>query len=88
MNIDPIEALTAVFGEPQQIAEGITAFGIQSEPRCFRIVRFYHPTINRRPRTIKTGLTEAEAQAHCERDDTSKKGVYFDGYDYMKGCKP
>ena len=26
-NIDPIEALAAVFGEPKQIADGITAFG-------------------------------------------------------------
>jgi hypothetical protein len=26
-NIDPLEALAAVFGEPKQIAEGITAFG-------------------------------------------------------------
>jgi hypothetical protein len=26
-NINPMEALTAVFGEPQQIADGITAFG-------------------------------------------------------------
>ena len=26
-NIDPLEALAAVFGQPKQIAEGITAFG-------------------------------------------------------------
>jgi hypothetical protein len=26
-NIDPLEALAAVFGEPKQVAEGITAFG-------------------------------------------------------------
>ena len=57
-------------------------------PRCFRIVRFYHPTVGRRPRTIKTGLTEAQAQAHCSREDTRKTGSYFDGYDYMKGTKP
>lgn len=58
------------------------------EPRCFRIIRFYHPSINRKPRTIKSSLTEAEAQAHCSRPDTRKEGVYFDGYDYMKGCRP
>jgi hypothetical protein len=58
------------------------------QPRCFRTVRFYHPRINRPPRTIKTGLTEAEAQAHCARPDTKQTGIYFDGYDYMKGCKP
>ena len=57
-------------------------------PRCFRIVRFYHPRIARRPRTIKSGLTETEAQNHCSRDDTRQAGVYFDGYAYMKGTKP
>ena len=60
----------------------------QPAPRCFRIVRFYHPHIDRRPRTIKTGLTETEAQNHCSRKDTRRAGVYFDGYDYMKGTKP
>ena len=59
-----------------------------SAPRCYRIVRFSHPRLRRRPRTIKTGLTEAEAQAHCRRPDTRKDGVYFDGYDCMKGTTP
>ena len=57
-------------------------------PRCFRIIRFYHPRLDRRPRTIRTGLTEAESQDHCSRPDTRKAGVYFDGYDYMKGFRP
>ena len=56
-------------------------------PRCYRIVRFYGPGSDRRPRTIRNGLTEAEAQAHCEREDTHGPG-WFDGYDYMKGCRP
>jgi hypothetical protein len=51
-------------------------------------VRFYHPRLRRRSGTIKTGLTEDEAQAHCCREDTCKEGVYFDGYDYMKGTAP
>ena len=57
-------------------------------PRCFRIVRFFNPCLDRKPRTIKTGLTESEAQAHCSRKDTRERGVYFDGYDYMKGTRP
>ena len=65
-----------------------TAAPCQPMPRCFRIVRFYHPSLGRSSRTIKTGLTENEAQAHCSREDTRKHGVYFDGYDYMKGIKP
>ena len=56
--------------------------------RCFRIIRFYHPRVDRRPRTIKTGLTEGEAQAHCSRPDTREEGAFFDGYDYMKGIRP
>lgn len=54
---------------------------------CYRIIRFYHPKLGRRPRTIKNGLTERQAQAHCSRADTRKEGVYFDGYDLMKGVK-
>lgn len=61
---------------------------ISPDLRCFRIVRFYHPSLNRGPRTIRSGLTRAEAQAHCRRPDTRKEGVYFDGFDYVKGIKP
>jgi hypothetical protein len=59
------------------------------EPRCYRIIRF---RFNGRPRTIRNNVTLAEAQAHCERADTSSHstgpGAWFDGYDYMKGCRP
>ena len=51
---------------------------------CFRVIRFYQN--GRNPRTIKNGLTEQEAQAHCQREDTHGPG-WFDGYDYMKGVK-
>ena len=50
------------------------------ENRTFKIVRFYAPDMCKENRVIKTGLTEAEAQAHCQRADTRKEGVYFDGY--------
>jgi hypothetical protein len=54
-------------------------------PRCFRVIRFRRGGFG--GRTIKSHLTEAEAQAHCSRNDTRGPG-WFDGYDYMKGCRP
>jgi len=54
------------------------------EPRCFKIVRF---RFNGRKRTIRNNVTETEAQNHCSREDTHGEG-WFDGYDYMPGCKP
>lgn len=54
-------------------------------PRCFRVIRYYKNSSNRR--TIRNSLSEKEAQAHCSRKDTKGPG-WFDGYDYMKGCKP
>lgn len=46
----------------------------------YRIVRIYRPDLDRRARTIKTGLTLEEAQAHCQRPDTRGEG-WFDGYE-------
>ncbi len=46
----------------------------------YKIVRLYahaHPGHNR---TIKSGLTLKEAQAHCNDPRTRKEGVWFDGY--------
>lgn len=54
-------------------------------PRCFRIIRFYR---NGRPRTIKSNVSEVVAKLHCSDPRTRKEGVYFDGYDYMRGCRP
>jgi hypothetical protein len=60
-----------------------------SEPRIYRTIRF---RFDGRPRTLRNGLTLTEAQAHCERPDTSSHstgaGAWFDGYDYMRGCAP
>jgi hypothetical protein len=62
---------------------------VEGEPRIYRIIRF---RFNGNPRTIRNNVTLTEAQAHCEREDTSShstgNGAWFDGYDYMKGCKP
>jgi len=46
----------------------------------YKIVRFYAPGQQKRSRTIKTGLTLEQAQAHCNDPRTRKDGVYFDGY--------
>ena len=56
------------------------------EAAIYRIVRFYHPSSGRPNRTIKNGLTLAEAQAHCSREDTHGPR-HFDGYDLMKGVR-
>ncbi len=61
--------------------------GTESSARVYRIIRF---RFQRGSRTIKTGLTLAEAQAHCSRPDTrgTRGGVrWFDGYDLMRGVK-
>ena len=56
--------------------------------RCYRIIRFRE---RGRPRTIRSNMTLAEAQAWCSREDThghSRGSRWFDGYDYMAGCRP
>ncbi len=50
---------------------------LDGDPMSYKIVRFFQDGRNRR--TIKTGLTLEEAQAHCEREDTAGEG-WFDGY--------
>lgn len=67
----------------------------EQNPRIYRIIRFRQ---NGKPRTLRTGLTLAEAQAHCSNPETSSAtckgrrsrvgGRWFDGYDYMRGCRP
>lgn len=65
-------------------AHGLPVTETVGGPRCYRVIRFRQGG-NRR--TIKSNLTETEAQAHCSREDTHGPG-WFDGYDYMKGCRP
>jgi hypothetical protein len=45
----------------------------------YKIVRFY--AADTVPKTIKTGLTLAEAQAHCNDPKTQEAGKWFDGYE-------
>ena len=46
----------------------------------YNIVRSYHPSLGKRDRLIKTGLTLEQAQAHCRNPKTRKEGEWFDGY--------
>ena len=49
---------------------------VNDQDRTYRIVR---QRFDGKTKTIKIGLTLAEAQAHCKRDDTHGPG-WFDGY--------
>jgi len=49
----------------------------------YKIIRFYSPMAQakgKENKTVKTGLTLEEAQAHCSDPKTRREGVYFDGY--------
>lgn len=50
----------------------------------YRIIRFYRG--GRPKRTFRTGLTLAEARAHCQ-DPATKTLRWFDGYALMRGIK-
>jgi hypothetical protein len=62
----------------------------EGEPRIYRIIRFRQ---NGKRRVVRNNVTLTDAQAHCD-DDKTKGGDYargtawFDGYDYMPGCRP
>lgn len=65
----------------------------------YKIVRRYFHSEKWSPRTIKTGLTLEEAQAHCQDPETSsstctgskakartrQRGPWFDGYEEERG---
>ena len=60
----------------------------EPEPRIYRIIRFRQNGI---PRTVRKNVTLTEAQRHCSDPKTHgvRAGVrWFDGYDYMPGCRP
>lgn len=66
-------------------AHGLKAPETFGGPRCYRIIRYLYVGGKR---TIRSNVTLTEAQAHCSRPDTKERGVWFDGYEYMPGCKP
>lgn len=51
-----------------------------NEHRHYYIIRMYKDE-NRKNRIIKRNVTLAEAKAHCSREDTIEKGVWFDAWD-------
>ena len=44
----------------------------------YDIIRFYRSRKKRE--IIKRGLTLKEARKHCNREDTKKENVWFEGY--------
>ena len=58
----------------------------EDQARIYRIIRFFR--VSGRRKIIRSSLTRSEAQAWCSRSDTMKRGVWFDGFDYMRGCAP
>ena len=54
--------------------------------RIYRIIRFYR--VSGRRRVIHNNVTLSIAQLHCSDPKTRREGVWFDGYDYMRGCGP
>ena len=56
-----------------------------NETRIYRIIRHHYRTGKKR--NIRQNLTLSEAQSWCSRPDTKKAGVWFDGYDLMRGKK-
>ena len=52
--------------------------------RIYRIIRFRR---NGRKRVIHNNVTLSVARLHCNDPRTRGEG-WFDGYDYMPGCRP
>ena len=47
----------------------------------YEIIRYYKSGYKMKPGY--KNLTLEEAQAHCQRPDTKKEGVWFDGFNRM-----
>ena len=48
-------------------------------PILYRIIRYYR--VSGRRKVIHRGVTLQVAQLHCNDPRTSRKGVWFDGYE-------
>ena len=46
----------------------------------YKIIRCYHPDIDREDAVVRFGLTLEEAQAHCRDPRTRKGNEFFDCY--------
>lgn len=46
----------------------------------YKIIRYYHPTLNKLNEVVEEGLTLKQAQAHCNDPSTNIEGMFFDGY--------
>ena len=60
----------------------------EPEPRIYKIVRFRERGVSR---VIRKHVTLTEARNHCSKPETRgvRAGVrWFDGYEYMTGCRP
>lgn len=47
----------------------------------YKIIRVYHPDLQRPSKLIKSGLSLTQAQAHCNDPKTELENKWFDTYD-------
>ena len=64
------------------LADHFSVISVGAPAETYSIIRFYADSEHSEHRSvIREGLTLAEARAHCQRDDTSEAGVWFDGFE-------